>query len=94
MPKNLIHTWARLGILALATITGSNYLVMKFVVAEMSPSSSIVWRFIFAILFLLPFIKKAERIKEKRLWLEGGAVGAVLGIALVLLASALINAGS
>ena len=94
MRKHLTQTWARLGILMLATITGSNYLVMKFVVSEMSPSSTIVWRFIFAILFLLPFIRKAEGINKKRLWLEGGGVGAILGVALIFLASALINAGS
>lgn len=78
----------------LAFITGSNYLVMKLVVADMSASSTIVWRFIFASIFLIPFIRSADGLKDKNLWLKGGGTGIVLGIALSFLAAALIYAGS
>jgi drug/metabolite transporter (DMT)-like permease len=90
----LTHNIARIGILMLAFITGSNYLVMKLVVAEMSASSTIVWRFIFATIFLLPFIRSADGIKNKQLWLKGGGTGIILGAALSFLAAALIYAGS
>ena len=85
---------ARLLILALAGITGTNYLVMKIVVAELSPLSVIVWRFAFACAFLSLVPKRGIVLNSPLLWKEGGGAGVLLAVAMALLAVALRTAGS
>ena len=88
------HLRARLYVLALACITGSNYLVMKITVSEIPPLSLIFWRFLFASVFLLAFIRGNSELSDLRLWRDGGIIGALLGLALMLLALAIQSAGS
>ena len=88
------HLQARLCVMGLAGITGTNYLVMKIVVEEISPTSVIFWRFLFASLFLLLTCSRRIEWKNSFLWREGGITGILLGIALLLLAIALSSAGS
>lgn len=85
---------ARLFVLGLACITGSNYLVMKITVAELSPLSLIFWRFVFASVFLAGFAFKSRVLKSSSLWRDGAITGALLALALILLAVAIQSAGS
>ena len=88
------HLRARLFVLGLACITGSNYLVMKITVAELSPLSLIFWRFVFASMFLVGFASKQQLLRSRSLWRDGGITGALLALALILLAVAIQSAGS
>lgn len=85
---------ARLFVLGLACITGSNYLVMKITVAELPPLSLIFWRFAFATVFLLGFAVHGRALASRPLWRDGSITGVLLAFALILLAVAIESAGS
>jgi drug/metabolite transporter (DMT)-like permease len=85
---------AKIGILFLACITGTNYLIMKLIITDLTPISVIFWRLLFAVLCILPFIRNFDELKEPALWRKGGLVGFFLGLALVLLAFGLKAGGS
>ncbi len=85
---------ARLSLLALAGFTSTNYPVMKIAVKEISPYSLIVWRFLFAIVFLVAIQPRVKFRVSGSVWRDGAIPGSLLGAAMILLALAMQRAGS
>ena len=82
-------TWATLGLVAVTTVWGSTFFLIKDLVGRMPVADFLSVRFLIAAAAMLLVFHRSLRALSRREWLQGIALGVVYGIAQLLQTSGL-----